>query len=215
MGDSGNNGMVSVDELQTALKGMWPEAHVEAITRALMGSDGGDVSYEEFMGELVAATAPVENELLWRLFAEADRHSKGYLDVGDVQALLRRPAVAKVLGDRKPQDLLQEVDMKCTGRIDFEDFKFALQGSQRKSQRTPLFVRRVRSLEVGQKMEYHSTTHGTWISCEVTGVDLKSGAVQVNCRPGWWIHSPEMQTKLRHPPSGLYWPNCCCPRKTT
>jgi len=205
--DVDNDGIVAAGDLRAALEGKWPQDRIEALIRGLLGSEG-ELNYEQFMGQLIAATAPAENELLWRVFSEADQTGKGFLDLDDIRALLERPAVAKVLGDREPAELLSEMSQDGSKQVSFEDFKLAMQGQRRGQEhcrRTVHFhMKKMRGWQVGTELEYYSFTLGMWISCRITGIDAARGAVQLDCKPGYWIHGAEMQTRLRKPQRSIY-----------
>lgn len=201
--DVDNDGIVSADDLRNRLGDLWPSDRVEALIQALVDGDEGEVSYEEFMGQVIATTEPVENELLWRLFCEADRQGKGFLDVEDIRALLQRPAIAKVLGGRDPATVLAEIDTRGRGQVSFEEFRLGVQGRAAGptgvQQRRPLLGPRMRRLSQGQRAQYYSCTHSDWIPCTIIEVDQASGAVQVDCKPGYWLFGLELQTKLKPP----------------
>mmetsp|Transcript_38186 Transcript_38186/g.70985 ORF Transcript_38186/g.70985 Transcript_38186/m.70985 type:complete len:193 (+) Transcript_38186:120-698(+) len=50
----------------------------------------------------------------------------------------------------------------------------------------------------GQQVEYNSTTAGAWIVSSVAAVDA-DGAVQLNCKLGYWMPRGEQLQKLRCP----------------
>merc|ERR1719424_1086836 len=105
--DVNGDGSVSAEDVHKSLEGKWPKPRIDELVQALLGGNDKEVSYEEFMGQLIAAKEPVENELLLRVFTEVDRQKKGYLDQDDISAVLARPAVARVLGDRDPAELMK------------------------------------------------------------------------------------------------------------
>jgi len=204
--DVDNDGIVSADDVRRRLGDLWPSERVEALIKVLVDGDGGEVSYEEFMGQLIAATEPVENELLWRVFCEVDRQGKGFLDLDDIRALLQRPAIAKVLGGRDPCAVLAEMDTAGAGQVSFEAFRRVVHGGGAPGAagercRRPVLGPRTRGLTKGQRAQYYSMSHAAWIPCTVAEVDAASGAVQVDCKPGYWLHGVELQTKLKPPKS--------------
>lgn len=205
--DVNNDGLVGAEEMRAALGGKWPQERVEALVTGLLGSNG-ELNYEQFMGQLIAATAPAENELLWRVFSEADQSRKGFLDLDDLRALLKRPAVAKVLGDRDPASLLSEMAQDDSRQVSFQDFKMAMQGRKKDAaqcQDTIYFhARKMQGWRVGTELEYYSTTMSMWISCRITGIDTVGGAVQLDCKPGYWIQGAELQTRVRKPKVTTY-----------
>jgi len=134
--DDDHDGIVKADEVRRVLADQWPQDRIDRLISALLGGDDGEVNYEEFMGQLIAAAEPAENELLWRVFNEVDRENKGFLDLEDIRVLLQRPAVAKVLGDRDPAALLREMDRDKKNKVSFEDFKNAMQGPRQSGEIT-------------------------------------------------------------------------------
>jgi len=204
--DVDNDGIVSADDVRKRLGDLWPEERVEGLIKALVDGEGGQVSYEEFMGQLIAATEPVENELLWRVFCEVDRKGKGFLDLDDIRALLQRPAIAKVLGGREPEALLAEMDASGNKKVSFASFRNVVHSqvdssSGERACRPHLHGPRRRRFVKGQLARYYSMTHSAWIHCTIIEVDPVSGAVQVDCKPGYWICGVELQTRLRPPRS--------------
>lgn len=219
--DTNGDGVVSAADLRLALTDKWPEKRINELVQALLGGEDGEVSYEEFMGQLIAAKEPVENELLWRVFTEVDRSKKGYLDQDDIKALLERPAVVKVLGGRDPAVLMRQMSRPGTNKVTFKDFKIAIQGRDDPSGfasqimfAVPLGSRgkgRIR-WQMGEPAEYFSYILGDWASCTVTAVDPASGAVQVDWKPRYWLHGLELFTRLRRPHTRwwLGWLNWTC-----
>merc|ERR1712087_1064629 len=90
--DVNKDGCVNSEDLHHALEGKWSPKQIAQLEQGLLGGREGEVSYEEFMGQLIAIREPYENELLWRIFIEVDTHRKGYLDQEDIKSLLSRPA---------------------------------------------------------------------------------------------------------------------------
>lgn len=205
--DADNDGIVAAEDVRASLAGKWPEERIETLVKSLMGN-GGELNYEEFMGKLIAATAPAENELLWRVFSEADQSGKGFLDLDDLKALLERPAVAKILGDRDPADLLSDLSQDGSKQVSFNDFKLAMQGRKRNVEVDQGIVyfhaRKMHGWKVGTELEYYSQTLGMWITCKITGIDTVRGGVQLDCKPGYWILGAELQTRVRKPKVSTY-----------
>uniref|UniRef100_A0A7S1AMS1 Calmodulin n=1 Tax=Noctiluca scintillans TaxID=2966 RepID=A0A7S1AMS1_NOCSC len=125
--DSDNDGLISAQEARTWLNGRWSHDEIERLIDVLIGSNE-TVSYEAFMGQLIAVKEPEENRLLAQTFAEVDTGKTGFLQIADVRALLQRPALAKMLGDRSPENLMSELDTDGDGQISFSEFKYAMQG---------------------------------------------------------------------------------------
>jgi len=218
--DTDNTGVVTADDVRQGLMGKWPKDRVERLCQTLIGNDG-ELSYEEFMGQLIGATAPAENELLWRVFSQADGHQKGYLDKNDIENLLRRPVVQRVLGARDSAQLLHEMDVDGNGAISFEEFKATMQGqsavqhlaSQRAGNDPVIRKKRVwagfagrrwRPYQEGEEVEYYSVSQEAWVLCLIIAVSVQTGAIQVDVKPGYWIRGVELQTKVRRQKAGWF-----------
>mmetsp|Transcript_65773 Transcript_65773/g.183208 ORF Transcript_65773/g.183208 Transcript_65773/m.183208 type:complete len:776 (+) Transcript_65773:72-2399(+) len=193
--DKDNDGTLSAEEVRTGLSGKWAAKDIEDLIRAI--ASNGQVSYEEFMGQVMAAKETDENQILAKMFTELDTEGKGFLNEQNISELLKRPAVARVLGNRDPAQLMREMDKDGNNEVSFEEFRFALQGRKH----APLTAQKHRDeqkpLEKGQQLQYYSTTYNSWVPCVVTDVDKKSGAVVVNVKPGYWFKGQELRRKLR------------------
>merc|ERR1712007_418462 len=40
---------------------------------------------------------------------------------------------------------------------------------------------------LGQRLEYHSQTHGTWVACVISELDQVSGNVMIDIKQGQWM----------------------------
>merc|ERR1711874_339724 len=60
---------------------------------------------------------------------------------------------------------------------------------------------RMRPWVRGDELQYYSISTDRWLDCQIAEADIDSGAVQVTCRPGYWLQGVELQTKLRPHPS--------------
>jgi len=49
---------------------------------------------------------------------------------------------------------------------------------------------------VGQQVQYHSASHGRWLTCKITRV-VSSGAVELDIKPGYFVTLDEQGEKLR------------------
>jgi len=185
--DTDNDGLVTAEEMRSALHGRWKDSDIKALITNITGGQEGPVSYEEFMGQLMAACAPEENQLLEKLFDDADTDGSGHLTVANIQDLLRRPAVARVLGARAPEELAREMDVDEDGTVSFEEFKRAMQ----RGTHTDCLYKQ------GEAVEYLSPSHDEWLPCTVTTVDTRTGAVQISVRPDVWIRGAQLKMVLR------------------
>lgn len=182
--DKDGDGMVSADELRQALAGKWSPDQIQRLVEVLIG-DSGAVAYDEFMGQLIASKAPQEKQLLQSIFAEADADMNGYINQYELGLLMKRPAVEKVLGGKRPADVMQLMDPSGTGRISFEDFCRGFYGDS------------VCEFNVNQAVEFYSSSFSSWIPCEVCKVDDKSGAIQITAKPDFWLSKAEASKRVR------------------
>jgi len=202
--DADNNGFVSEEELRAGLEGKWPQARIDQLITALVGNSQTEISYEEFMGQLMTAQAARENTLLWQVFSEVDTQAKGYLDLKDIEGLISRPAVAGVLGSRDPEAILKQLDADSDNKVTFDEFRLAMQSDAHTSTSTPSGGSGGGGGGSGgiyskwHILQYYSTTHSAWIPCTVVEAHA-TGAVQVDCKPGYWFSGVELRTKLRAP----------------
>jgi len=192
--DVNNDGLISAPEIRQALASSWRAEDIERLIASLVGNDGGEVSYDTFMGELMAAKRTEENGILQDIFREADKQNRGYLGPAEVAQLAQGPAVVKMLGSRGPDDLLREMDLDGNGRVTFDEFRQAMQGVGRRN--AGMAVRRYQK---GQPVQFWSKSHSIWVACKILDVDAASGAVQVDCKAGCWIHGEDLHRLIKAP----------------
>lgn len=185
--DVNNDGQITAEEVRIGLKGMWNEEQIERLIAVLGINSGGKVSYDEFLGELLAAKEPEENAMLQRIFNEADLSGRGYLDGAELAALARRPAIVQILGPQA-EDKLKAMDPSGRGVVTFGLFRRAVQGTS--APHPPQY-------RVQQDVQYWSQSNGIWVSSKVTRVDEAHDAVQIECKPGAWLTREQMEKLLR------------------
>lgn len=191
--DVNNDGSISADELRQGLNGMWKDAEVERLIGVLGINGGGEVSYDEFLGELLAAKEPQENAMLQRIFNEADTDHQGFISGTELEELARRPAIVQILGSPElALKKLQSMDPSGRGVVTFEMFKRAVQGSG-----APAKQAASSKYQKGQSVQYWSQSHSIWVSCKVTDVDDARGAVQIDCKPGYWLMGEQLRSQVR------------------
>mmetsp|Transcript_47763 Transcript_47763/g.153817 ORF Transcript_47763/g.153817 Transcript_47763/m.153817 type:complete len:888 (-) Transcript_47763:108-2771(-) len=192
--DKDNDGMISAEELREGLAGTMRAEEIEKLIGVLGAASGTGVSYDEFLGELLAAKVPEENLMLMRLFDEADVQKRGYLGVAEMEELAKRPSIVQILGS--PQAALARIrsmDTDGSGRVSFDEFKRAVQGFTSASMRPNLsFVKYIK----GQSVLYYSASYARWVPCVVTEVDKVQG-VQVDCKPGLWLTGATLHKQLK------------------
>merc|ERR1711879_1113050 len=169
--------------------GKWPDKDIEQFIKLV--TRNGVVAYEEFMGQLMAIKAPEENKILADIFREFDTQRKGYLNIRDIGRLLERPAISRVLGKRDPVEVLQHMDKDGDGHVNFEEFKYAMEHKKSKpTNKVELYYGF--TVEKGDKLKYHSSTHDRWLPCVITAVDSKRRAVQIDLKPNYWMKGAEL-----------------------
>merc|ERR1712151_1296030 len=157
------------------------------------------------MGLLMAGKEPEENLLLWKLFNEFDPGRKAYLNLQNIKEILRRPAVARVLGSCEPEKLMREMDLDGNGRVSFDEFRAAMlgrSGSMYEDLPQPRPLEK-KGIFIGQNLQYYSDTFHSWIPVVVTKVDKNTCAIQIDVKPGYWLQGKELKSKICHPLKGV------------
>jgi len=188
--DANNDGFVSADEVRQCLTDRWTPEEIERLISVLVGSSEGEVSYEQFMGQLLASKKPEENELVQNIFNEVDSDRKGYITADELAELLKRPSFAQVLGSRQPEEVMKEMGVDRNDKVVFDDFRIAICGQDGPPGGAQWY-------EVGQELEYYSPVYCGWVPCTVTKVDQRTGAVQVSANPGLWVRGAEVRRRIR------------------
>lgn len=207
--DTDNDGTVDVQEARTGLSGKLDPEMIEQLLRAISHTEPGGrtiVAYNEFMGQLMAGQAAEEGRLLADLFSEFDTDRSGFLSRAEIEAVLARPQVAKILVGRDASSVMREMDADGDGRIVFEEFRRALEGGSAAG------VAGTGAFQRGDAVQYYSPSYSCWMDCTVTATD-PSGAVQVSAKPGYWLRPAEQSTKLRRPTTGAMQPAAGIGRK--
>mmetsp|Transcript_31691 Transcript_31691/g.79993 ORF Transcript_31691/g.79993 Transcript_31691/m.79993 type:complete len:850 (+) Transcript_31691:86-2635(+) len=191
--DANNDGIISEDELRAGLAGRWQEDEIKRLIDVMDIKSSGGVSYEELVGQLLAAREPEENEILLRVFREADANNDGFISPQELEELATRPGVVKVLGSSEVAlQKLKSIVPADGGVVTFEMFKRAVQCANPSSHQATSAA-----YQAGQMVKYLSHTFGGWILTEVTHADGVSGAVQIKCKPNHWLAGEELQRLLR------------------
>jgi len=105
--------------------------------------------------------------------------------MGEIRALLEDPGVAKMIENQSAEQLLAEMDCDGKGYATFEDFRRTMNGEG-----APQAV-----FPQGAECEYLQGTK--WIITTVTEVNMRSGALQVEAKPDYWMSCMDQQSKLR------------------
>lgn len=197
--DVNNNGYLDEHEIRSGLQGKWPTKQIDSLISLMLAN--GQVSYQEFLGQLIAAKAPEENEFLAKVFHEMDTAGKGFLDMESISELLQRPAVGKILGKREPMMVLQSMDTDKDGKISFHEFRAVMQRRRGFDHGAPHHGSHCppKRMCAGQKVMFYSTSHEVWISCIITKVDERAGAIQIDSKPGYYFRGEELRKRIRFP----------------
>ncbi|CAK8985218.1 Hypothetical protein (Fragment) [Durusdinium trenchii] len=75
------------------------QAELDEFVNTLMGSNR-QVTYSQFMAEMIAAKKADNDEVLWRMFKELDSDNNNSLDANEIRAMLQKPKVREIMADR-------------------------------------------------------------------------------------------------------------------
>ncbi|CAK0794882.1 unnamed protein product [Prorocentrum cordatum] len=123
--DTNNDGTITAGKVRSALSGRWTPGDVDRLVSCLLppgAQEAEELSYDEFMGALMASQAADEERMLRKLFGEADEQRPGWLGAAEITELARRPAVKRMLGDRPASSLTEEMDLDGDGKVTFQEF---------------------------------------------------------------------------------------------
>eukprot|EP00928_Gymnodinium_smaydae_P043224 TRINITY_DN29009_c0_g1_i2.p1 TRINITY_DN29009_c0_g1~~TRINITY_DN29009_c0_g1_i2.p1 ORF type:complete len:743 (+),score=185.27 TRINITY_DN29009_c0_g1_i2:163-2229(+) len=191
--DKDNSGTLSAQEVRTGLQGRMPADQIETFVQAMMGSSD-KVAYTEFMGQMLAAKQQQCDEILLKIFQEADADNSGTLDANEVSALLQKDAVKALMEGRDPSSIMRAMDQDRSGTVSFDEFSRALVPRHAAAAKQPAY-------KVGDSVEYLSASHGRWVPCQVTKVHRK-GAIQVSVKPDFWFSQSDANYRIRRPNAG-------------
>jgi len=216
--DADYDGVVSIADVHQGFQKKWSTDIVESLIKVLQGGTEDDsLGYEEAMGELIAASTAEENEILGRIFYDVDRYGDGHAPKDVIGPILKQPALDKVLSGRDPSDVLKSMATdSATSNVRFADFRRAIQGCVKSVPATCSIVcpRPQRyGWNVGTELDCRPQFGKEWEPCVVEGIDERTGAVQVDCRPGYWFRGMDLYTQLRKTVQDHSWFSWLRPRK--
>jgi hypothetical protein len=160
----------------------------------LVGPDG-KVKYQEFVAQLLVAQKGLSATELEMQFRQLDADGSGKLNHREIQELFGKPEVAHCLDGRSPHELISEMDKNNDGEIDFEEFKAAVLGENGDHSK----------YQVGESLQYLSTTHDKWFDAKVVAVDARSGSIQINLKPNAWITLAEQANRTKRDEAKISW----------
>ncbi|CAK9114475.1 unnamed protein product [Durusdinium trenchii] len=76
------------------------QAELDEFVNTLMGCSNRQVTYSQFMAEMIAAKKADNDEVLWRMFKELDSDNNNSLDANEIRAMLQKPKVREIMADR-------------------------------------------------------------------------------------------------------------------
>mmetsp|Transcript_97709 Transcript_97709/g.232622 ORF Transcript_97709/g.232622 Transcript_97709/m.232622 type:complete len:694 (+) Transcript_97709:90-2171(+) len=197
--DADHSGVVTEPEARKALSGKMDPAQIDLLVKTLLGSSG-TLTYSRFMAEMISAKKAENDEVLWRIFKELDADNSNSLDANEIKAMMNKPKVREIMADRTVADIMDRMDLSRTGRVTFWDFKRALEMMDMTRSRTASSGARTPLYAEGDKVQYFSATYTQWMDTMITAVDPGSGALQLQCKPGYWLPQSELQ-KVRKMPN--------------
>lgn len=196
--DVDNDGKITASEVRSALSGRWTPGDVDRLVACLMppgANEAEELSYEDFMGSLMASQASDEERMLRKIFGEADTQGRGWIGDEEIAELAKRPHVKRMLGDRPASWMMEEMDLDRDGKVTFQEFCRVLQGEKPEHKARPSM--KPGRYVMGQVVQYWSSSYSTWVTCSVLAVDPATGAVQVDQKPGYWLQGEELSRRLR------------------
>lgn len=184
--DTDNDGLITAKEMRKCLKGVWSDEDINSLVKSLIGDSVAEdaeqgVSYNAFMGQMIVAKEKEENALFANLFHEADTDGSGYLEMVNIETLMKRPAVARVLGNRSAEDVMRQLDLNGDGVVSFDEFKKCMQGADSAKERWVGALKKTHAVQV-----FHPTKN-EWITTNVTDVCETTGKIKTEHAPDLWL----------------------------
>lgn len=176
--DKDGDGDVETGEAREVLMSVGlPAASTDKLLDALVGSDG-KIKYSEFMSRMIAGQTAFTTDKLRSVFAQIDTDGNGTLSRAEMDTLFKKKGMESLMEGRTADELLKEMDVDGDGVIGFSEFVNAMTGQG---------ARPSCGFSQGDDAEYYSVSNGAWIPCKITAVDGRSGAVQIDVKPGAWL----------------------------
>jgi len=183
--DGDDDGTVESGEaMQVMTKCGLDAATAQQLVDSIIGSDG-KIRYSEFMGRMISSKQALNSNTLSAVFRDIDTDGSGTLNRSELEQLMGAKNMESLMEGRSADDLLAEMDANGDGVISFQEFCSAMLGSGKKD-----------GFSVGDAVQYHSPSAGSWIDCQVTEVH-PSGAIQINVKPGAWLKREIVDSRIR------------------
>lgn len=191
--DKNNDGIVNADEARSGLAGLGLTAdQVERMISNIVGQDG-EVRYTEFMTKLCIAHRGAQDFEISKVFKTIDLDGDGTINVKEIEKMLQGKTMARLMAGRTAADLMHEMDQDKDGTISFDEFRLVMQGKRRE-----VWL-------VGETGTYYSASRRSWLPCRVTYVHRRSGACQIDVKPGYWLSLAEQKTLLQREGASEMW----------
>jgi len=186
--DKDGDGVVETGEARQVLISVGlPAASTDKLVDALVGSDG-KIKYSEFMARMIAGQTALTTDKLRQVFASLDEDGNGTLSLAELDTLFKKKGMESLMEGRTAAELLKEMDVDGDGVIGYSEFENAMTGQG---------ARPKAAFSQGDDVEYYSPSNGAWIGCKITGVDARSGSVQIDVKPGAWLGRDVIERQLR------------------
>merc|ERR1712079_464944 len=135
--DKNGDGLISPEEIKEGLvhQGLKVPKAFEDILRSIDCNGSGNIDYTEFVAATIDQKLYVQRDVCWAAFRTFDLDGDGKITREELGKVLNGGDVQKVLGARKIDKMIKEVDSNNNGCIDFDEF-CAMMMPPQKRQRT-------------------------------------------------------------------------------
>jgi calcium-dependent protein kinase len=123
--DKDNDGVISFEEVQKALKRSGSSGTFSDNSFFDMEQVAYEIRYSDFLAAMVSSHLDVDDDVLRSTFRKFDTRGCGFVSAGDLRNVLG--------GSFEGEDveaLLREADAKCDGTLDYEEFAEYIQSSR-------------------------------------------------------------------------------------
>lgn len=120
--DVNGDGSLSLEEIQSGLKGQANEAQIMSMLQAADTDGSGDVNYTEFIAATIGSSIVNNEAYLKQAFDMFDKDKSGKIDNDEVVSLLTGAEVSSIVPTDAINEAIKEIDVDGDGEIDFEEF---------------------------------------------------------------------------------------------